>query len=332
MNADTTPAAAPDIAPLRIVLGLIAALAVGVLVVVSIGRLAGYDELRTAFDGAAWQWLALCLVGQLGVFAGYAGAFRGAVEFEGGPVIGRRLSLRIVLASFAMTQLVAAGGAAGLAITYWALRRFAFDRREAVTRLIGLNTAVYLVFATLGWVGALVAMTRGSAPTLMTLGWVAGVPAIVMAARWFTAPRRVASWDDRAAGRTGRALATGVGAAAWVRRGLADERGRELVGWAALYWIGDLVSLWAALRAFDASIAFDALVVAYATGYLAQAVPIPFIATGGVDAATTYTLSAVGVPVELALLGVVAHRLFAFWLPIGPGLWSAVRLTRDVHA
>ena len=31
---------------------------------------------------------------------------------------------------------------------------------------------------------------------------------------------------------------------------------------------------------------------------------------------------------EVALLGVVAHRVFAFWLSIGPGLWFAARLAR----
>ncbi len=32
---------------------------------------------------------------------------------------------------------------------------------------------------------------------------------------------------------------------------------------------------------------------------------------------------------EVALLEVVAHRVFAFWLPIGPGLWFAARFARD---
>ena len=95
-----------------------------------------------------------------------------------------------------------------------------------------------------------------------------------------------------------------------------------------MYWIGDVVSLWVSLRAFGGSIGLFPLVTAYTTGYLAQAIPIPFVATGGVDAATTFILTAVGVPVEVALLGVVAHRVFAFWLPIGPGLWFAVRFAR----
>ena len=44
------------------------------------------------------------------------------------------------------------------------------------------------------------------------------------------------------------------------------------------------------------------------------------------DAATTFALTAVGVPLEQALLGVVAHRVFAFWLPLVPGLILAALL------
>ena len=70
----------------------------------------------------------------------------GPSRFEGGPHIATGLSLRVVLASFALSQLFAAGGVAGLAVTYWALRRVGMDRRDAAVRLIGLSTAVYLVF------------------------------------------------------------------------------------------------------------------------------------------------------------------------------------------
>ena len=52
------------------------------------------------------------------------------------------------------------------------------------------------------------------------------------------------------------------------------------------------------------------------------------IATAGVDTATTLLLRTVGVPLDLALLGVVAHRLFAFWLPIVPGSIFALTLSR----
>jgi len=70
------------------------------------------------------------------------------------------------------------------------------------------------------------------------------------------------------------------------------------------------------------------LIAAYTTGYLVQSLPIPLIATAGVDTATTLLLRAVGVPLDLALLGVVAHRVFAFWIPVIPGSVMAFTLRR----
>jgi uncharacterized membrane protein YbhN (UPF0104 family) len=125
-----------------------------------------------------------------------------------------------------------------------------------------------------------------------------------------------------------RALATGVGAAAWVRRRVNDPTSRPLFGWAVCYWLGDVASLWAALRAFGADPGVVRVAAAYTTGYLVQSLPIPMIATAGVDTATTLLLRTVGVPLDLALLGVVAHRLFAFWLPIVPGSLFALTLSR----
>jgi hypothetical protein len=50
------------------------------------------------------------------------------------------------------------------------------------------------------------------------------------------------------------------------------------------------------------------------------------------DAATTFALTAVGVPLEIALVAVIAHRVFAFWIPLVPGLVFAVLLPRTGHA
>ena len=99
-----------------------------------------------------------------------------------------------------------------------------------------------------------------------------------------------------------------------------------MFAWAGLYWAGDVLSLTAAVRAFGATPAISAVVVAYATGYLVQALPVPLIATAGVDAATVATLHVVGVPLDSALLAVVAHRVFAFWLPVIPGAAPALTL------
>ncbi len=319
---------APQIDGRRMALSIVVALAVGFIVVLAIGRVAGFADLTDTLRGASWQWLVLCAVGQLAVFAGYAGVFRAAVAFPSGPAVRTAESVRVVIASFGLTQIVATGGAAGLAFTYWALRRIGLERAEALVRLIGLNTAVYLVFGLVGWTGGVFGIVVPSVPLGMALPWVVMVPIVIALAGWFTQPGRVERWRTGNDGRVRRSIGIGVGAAAWVRSALMAPEGRLVFRWAALYWAGDLLSLWAALQAFGAGPSLAGLLLAYATGYLAQSIPIPFIATGGVDAATTLTLTAVGVPVEIALLGVVAHRVFAFWLPIVPGLVSAVHLVR----
>ncbi|MFN0156304.1 MAG: YbhN family protein [Gaiella sp.] len=316
----------PDVDWRRVAFGGVLAVVVGAGVVFLIGRAAGLSVLKETLREGSLGWLAVCAAGQLAVFLGYAGVFRGAAAFEDGVRISGRLSLRVTLASFGLTQLVAAGGAAALAITYWGLRRLGFDREDAAVRLIGLNTLVYAVFGVIGWVAALVALIAGEAPLAMTLPWLAGIPVLVLAARWFTAPGRVERWTKPARSWSRRGLAVGVGAAWWTRRALAARSGRGMEVSALAYWVGDLASLWGGLRAFDADPGLAALALVYATGYLAQSVPLPFIATGGVDAATTFALTAVGIPLESALAGVIAHRVFAFWLPLVPGLLLAARL------
>jgi uncharacterized membrane protein YbhN (UPF0104 family) len=332
-SAERETPRAPPVSAARILLGVLIAVVVGAAVVLTIGRVAGFSNLSETFEGGDWRWLAVCAIGQVVVFAGYAGALRRAIAFEGGPRIGSGLSLRLVLATFSLAQLFAAGGAAGLAVTYWALRRVGMARRTAAIRLIGLSTAVYLVFGLIGWAAALAALVVGVAPLGMTLPWLVALPIVLLSARWFTDFRRVGRWAAPGEGILRKALATGVGAAWWVRRAVAHRpEGRAILRWACCYWAGDVASLWAALHAFGGELGIIALTLVYATGYLAQSVPIPFVATGGMDAATTFALTAVGVPLEIALVGVIAHRVFAFWIPLVPGLVFVILLRRTGNA
>lgn len=321
-----TPELEPHLDWRRVALGAGLALIVGVGVVLLIGRITGYSELETTLRQADPGWLAVCAVGQTAVFAGYAGMVRGVLTLEGGPRIGMSLSLRVVLTSFGLGQLFAAGGVAGLAVIYWALRRLGFVAREALVRLIGLNTYVYLVFGLLGLAAGAAALASRSAPLPMTLSWLIAIPVLLAAARWFTAPARVSAWTRDEGGLLRRGLGIGVSAAWWVRRAIATREGRGVAPWAVCYWVGDIVSLWGGLRAVGVDIGPSALLIAYVTGYIAGVLPLPFIATGGMDAATTFALTAVGVPLQQALLGVVAHRVFAFWLPLVPGLILAAFL------
>jgi hypothetical protein len=71
------------------------------------------------------------------------------------------------------------------------LRRVGRTRAAAAVRLMGLHTAVYLVFGTIGWCAAGWALATDAAPAAMTVPWLIGFPALLTAANWFTAPKRV---------------------------------------------------------------------------------------------------------------------------------------------
>ena len=143
---------------------------------------------------ADYGWLILCAAGQVLVFAGYPGTLLWTVRADDGPQVPVGMSVRVVLASFAATQVFAFGGVGGLAVLYWVLRRFEYDGDAAAIRLIGLNTAVYLVFGAIGWSAAAAALVTTAAPLGMTVPWLVGIPMVLLAARWFTAPHRLQRW------------------------------------------------------------------------------------------------------------------------------------------
>jgi uncharacterized membrane protein YbhN (UPF0104 family) len=163
----------------------------------------------------------------------------------------------------------------------------------------------------------------------MAVPWIAVVPFCFAAAPWITAParRRLAS---PAGGRVRRALALAVRDLLLVRA-LAGRRraeGPRALAGAVLYWAGDLLCLWAALAAFGAAPRPAALVLAYATGYVTTALPLPAGGSGGLEAAMTFALHAVGVALGPALAGALAFRVFNFWLPIVPALLVAPTIGR----
>ena len=311
----------------HVALGILGAIIVAALLITGVGRAAGFAKLSNAFEEGDFRWLAVCFVGEAVVFVGYAGAVRYAFASHD-MTVPTAASIQLVFASFAATQLFAFAGVGGLAVIFWAFRQVGMSRSQATVRLIGLNTAVYLAFGTIGWYAALWALLTNVAPLGLTLPWLAGFPLIILLARWFTEPQRADRWNVDHPRLRRRALAVGVGAATWTRQALVDRSERPIFVWIACYWLGDIASLWAALRAFDASPGLPTVALAYVTGYLAQSLPIPLIATAGVDASTAFLLQLLGVPLDLALAGVLTHRFFAFWLPVIPGTVYALTLPR----
>jgi hypothetical protein len=84
----------------------------------------------------------------------------------------------------------------------------------------------------------------------------------------------------------------------------------------AVYWLGDMLTLYSGVQAFGGTLNPFALALAYATGYVVTSAPLPAGAAGFSEAATAYSLHLVGVPLGVAIVAVVLFRFFTFWLPI----------------
>jgi uncharacterized membrane protein YbhN (UPF0104 family) len=291
-------------------------------VLLLVERAAGFHETLDRLRTAAPAWVLVALAGEALSFAGFSLALRELAGFEGGPRLGVFRSVRLVFASLGAARAVAGGGPAAIAVLYGGLRRTGAGRDAAAIRVVALYALLFGTFGAGAWLAAVLTLAEGHGLALphLTLPWLIGVPLVVAAAALVRAhepapsPRRLVRFIRRAAADAAAGLLV-------VRRIVAHPRAEAAaLAAAVLYWAGDALCLWAALRAFDLSLPPRLLVLAYATGYLATLLPLPLGGFGVVETVTTLALRGVGVPLAAGLLAVLAYRAINFWLPTLPGL------------
>lgn len=315
-------------------LGAAAMVASLLLLLPAVGDL---GEAVGRLGGADGRWLLAALGFELISFLGYIVLFR-TVCVDGGSGreetakrsddapearIDLRVSAQITLAGTVATRVFAGGGAGGVALTAWALRRSGLDRAAVAARMVAflvLLYAVYMLALVVGGLGLAIGLLPGPAPVAMTvLPGAFGALVIVVA----LAAQRIGP----GAGRLRAALAP-VGRGVRDARALLGRREPGLLG-AVAWWAGDVAVLLVCLHAFGAAPAVAVVVVAYFTGMLANLLPLPG-GVGGVDGGMVGALVLLGVDPATAVVGVLAYRGFAFWLPIAPGVLAFVALRRTV--
>ncbi|HEY2632922.1 MAG TPA: lysylphosphatidylglycerol synthase transmembrane domain-containing protein [Solirubrobacteraceae bacterium] len=292
-----------------------------------------WDRLN---DGNSW-WIAVAIVLQVTAMASYIAIFQG-VHVPPGSRITFRESYLITMAGLAATRLFAAGGAGGVAVTAWALRRSGMRRREVAERMIAflvLLYGAYMVALIVCGVGLYTGVFDGPHPFAITIGpaIVAAIVILLVLAVAFVPPdleRRLTS--DRAPVRWLRGLATGsASASGGVRYAGHKLRHPE---WAMLgtiaWWALNIAVLYAAFRAFGQAPPTAVLVQAFFVGMLANLLPLPG-GIGGVDGGMIGAFVAFGVSGSLALIAVLVYRLLSFWLPSIPGAIAYFQLRRTVN-
>ena len=304
-------------------------------------QLAGLDDTWNRINDGRPVWTIAALLLTVGMFVGYVAMFRG-VFVRAGSRIGWRASYQITMAGLAASRLFAAGGAGGLVLTAWALRRSGMRKRTVADKTIAFLVLTYLPYAiavVICGFGLHWGLFSGEDPFSLT--FVPAVVALILLAFAFAIAfiptdleRRMAPMakrDDKL-GRVMRQLATVPAAtSAGVRDAIDHLRSRDpaLLG-AVLYWAFQIAVLWAAFHAFGDSPPLAVLVQAFFIGMLGNLLPMPG-GVGGVEGGMIGAFAAFGVDSGLAVVAVLVYRAFTFWLPLLPGVIAYFRLRRTVE-
>jgi uncharacterized protein (TIRG00374 family) len=285
-------------------------------------------------------WLAVAFGLQLAATASYIAVFQGVHVPPGYPIRFRE-SYQITMAGLAATRLFAAGGAGGVALTAWALRRSGMPRREVAERMIAflvLTYAVYMLALIVCGFGLRWGIFPGSAPYGVTMipAYIALIAiAIFLAITFLPADlsRRLSAWRPKTSrlGRVLRFLASGperLGGGTRFALHLVRHPDWALMG--TLGWWGFNVGvLWASCKAFGHAPPIAVVIQAYFVGLLANLLPLPG-GIGGVDGGMIGALIAFDVDPGVAVVAVLVYRGFAFWLPTLPGAIAYLQLRRTV--
>ncbi len=289
-------------------------------------------------------WLAVAFVFTLASFGGYVMMFQGVFVRAGtraGGLIDWRASYQITMAGLAATRLFAAGGAGGIALTAWALRRAGMRRRTVADKTLAfliLTYAVYMAALVICGFGLYFHLLPGPGPFGITvIPAIFGLVVIALALGLSRVPpdlqRRLEGFATRGGrlARIAQRLANAPAAfSAGMREALCHVRERDpaLLG-AIAYWGFNIAVLWACFHAFGNPPPLAVIIMGYFVGFLGNLLPLPG-GIGGVDGGMIGAFAAFGVPLSLVVPAVLAYRVFTFWLPTIPGAIAYFQLRRTV--
>jgi uncharacterized membrane protein YbhN (UPF0104 family) len=296
---------------------LLAAL-VALAALVGVAWAAGFYRVARELRTPSPLWFLVAVAGEALAYVGYALAYREVARVEAGPDLPHREAAALVAAGFG--PFVAGGG---FRVDLHALRATGLEEREARVKVLGLGGLEYAVLAPAACAAALILIAENaSIGRGYTWPWAIAVPA------GFAAATVALHYRPRFHGRLRHGLD-----AVWLLRCLFVRPLRHglpaLLG-TALYWFGDVVALWACLRAFvPYDLSLPRLLLAYATGYALSRRTLPLGGAGVVEALLPFALAWMTVvPLAPALLAVFAYRVVNLWLPLLPAAAAVPRVRR----
>lgn len=333
----------PLITPRRVVQTALLVLILLLGIYILFPRLVGLGDSLTKLGEADGIWVIVGVGFLVVAIATYIALFKAVV---GGDVL--RLSwnetYEINMAGVAATRLFSTGGAGGIAVTYWALRRAGMARSDATRRMVAFLSLQY-VFYPLALILFGVLLRTGVLPgedsvelTVIPAA-VAGLILLCGALIALAPPdlgervarhvhgdrlSAVADWAGKVPARS----AEGLRMAGQLL--LRPSHGSLALIGAAGYWAANIGILWASFAAFDVHIPIAVVVQGFFLGMVANLFPLAPAGVGAVDAGMIGAFVLFGVPEETVFPAILIYRLVAFWLPIPPGIVAFFQLRARV--
>jgi putative heme transporter len=307
-------------------------------------KLVGLGDALSRLDEADPLWIAIAIGFNVLAYGAYIALFKAVV---GGDALRLKWleTYEINMAGVAATLLFSAGGAGGIALTYWALRKAGMGRRDVARRMVAFITLHYafyplalIVFGVLLRTGVL----NGKSSVELTIvpAGVAGLLILIGILIALIPPdleRRLAPF---AHGERARAfLKSAAKVPATVGEGFRfaiglfahPSRGGLAVLGAAGFWAASIGVLWASFHAFGVHVPLAVVVQGFFLGMVANLFPLAPAGVGAVDAGMIGAFVLFGIPETTVFPAVLVFRLVAFWMPIPPGIIAFFQLRKTVQ-
>ena len=308
-------------------------------------RLVGLGNALGKLGDADPVWITVAIGFNVIAFGTYVALFKAVV---GGEALRLKWSetYEINMAGLAATLLFSAGGAGGIMLTFWALRKAGMRRHEVARRMVAFLTLHYafyplalILFGVLLRTGVL----NGKDSVELTIV-PAGVAGVLLAGSLLLAlippdlGRRI---NRHVHGERGQAIAASV---AKVPATFAEgfrfaislfahpSKGGLAVLGAAGFWAANVGILWASFHAFGVHVPLAVVVQGFFLGMVANLIPFAPAGVGAVDAGMIGAFVLFGIPEDTVFPAILIYRLVAFWMPIPFGAVAFFQLrTRVQH-
>ena len=307
-------------------------------------KLVGLGDALGRLDEADPLWIGIAIGFNVLAYATYIALFKAVV---GGDALRLRWieTYEINMAGVAATLLFSAGGAGGIALTYWALRKAGMRRRDVARRMVAFVSLHYIFYPIALIVFGILLRTgvmSGKSSVELTIipAAVAGLLLIVGLLITMVPADSERRLGRFAHGERSRHLLESVGrAAATLAEGFRfafslfahPSRGGLAVIGAAGFWAASIGVLWASFHAFGVHVPLAVVVQGFFLGMVANLFPLAPAGVGAVDAGMIGAFVLFGIPEETVFPAILIFRLVSFWMPIPPGIFAFFQLRHTVH-